>query len=625
MMRSEKRGRGSSSSSPSGRPPKRRRRRAGFFYKLFMMLLLIVLWPFGLLMLWQRKLRWNVGTKLLTSVVTLFACVVLFGFALTADTGNPTYTQIQDSVNSFLDEAADWMVETGNVVGEKAKFVYESAGEFGDSLWVFGREVLANGIDEGVQLANSVKDKFAKPAAETDAPTTETTDEPSIKPAATASASPKASKAPAKTPAVSAAPTDEASAAPEDEASNTPAPEATLKVELPVVVSLPDLTAGDSTEEPAEEPTDAPTEEPTAAPTEEPTDAPTDEPTGEPTDAPTEAPTDEPTNAPTDEPTVKPAVSADDALPVYIPQAAPNASAGKPIAEGILNTDGTLEAAALSGEEANAASNLYRLKPAALATVYFNSNGKTYHYTTKCGKMNRAEEHVLGDAAETRHQRCTLCETPDKSILDESYIVWLDEDNIAHMSDECADFEGRWTLQTVAQANEDGRSGCTTCGADAYLAAVMNGEDIQLTWDEGSFAGEAAVPAAGSITPEIALKPAAQATVYHSSNGKWYHTFTRCQNMTGGKAYALEDCVDGFKTCTKCGAPSPDFIGKPCLWQDESKLCHTTDECADFKGQYTLILRDDALAQEMSGCTLCGADQYLIKGTSVHYLETSVG
>ena len=94
MMRSEKRpGHGPSAGNSGGnRPPKRRRRRAGFFYKLITLLLLLTLWPLGLLLLWRRRLRWGALTKLLTSIVTLAASIILIGFALTVNTGNPAYT-----------------------------------------------------------------------------------------------------------------------------------------------------------------------------------------------------------------------------------------------------------------------------------------------------------------------------------------------------------------------------------------------------------------------------------------------------------------------------------------------------------------------------------------------------
>ena len=113
MMRSEKRNgiRPPSSGNSGKKPPRRRRRRrAGFFYKLLMVLLLLVLWPVGLLMLWQRKVRWGAGTKLLTSVVTLVASIILIGFLLTVNTGNAQYSAMQNSVNDFLDEAADSLV-----------------------------------------------------------------------------------------------------------------------------------------------------------------------------------------------------------------------------------------------------------------------------------------------------------------------------------------------------------------------------------------------------------------------------------------------------------------------------------------------------------------------------------
>ena len=51
------------------------------------------------------------------------------------------------------------------------------------------------------------------------------------------------------------------------------------------------------------------------------------------------------------------------------------------------------------------------------------------------------------------------------------------------------------------------------------------------------------------------------------------------------------------------------------LWLDEAGVCHTSDECAAFSGQYTLISRDDALAKGLTACPDCGAAEYLIPGT----------
>ena len=411
MMRSEKRsGSGPAHHSPAsgGRPPRRRRRRAGFFYKLFMLLLLLTVWPLGLLMLWRRKVRWGIPTKLLTSVVTLAACIILIGFALTVNTGNAQYTAVQDSVNSFLDAAADTLIETGGIVADHAAEMVEGMEDMADALWESNKIHLANGIDAGVSLTQRAKNgvlELIEKVKTTSEPTAEATDAPSPLP---------------EDADTSAAPTDAESSAENDESSLFPA--------------VPESTPDEAGAAPLSEPSSESTNTPDAELTEEPTDAPTAEPIEEPTDAPsnetaeaTETPTTAPTQAPTPEPTVYP------------------------------------------------------------------------------------------------------------------------------------------------------------------------------------------------VVPSVTLKPAAQATVYHSTNGQWYHSFNRCSGMTGGGAYTLEECAATLKRCRACGAADPALIGQPCLWMDEFKKCHTSDECSAFEGKYTLILRDEALVQGLVGCDKCGGSEYLLANTTIDY------
>ena len=51
------------------------------------------------------------------------------------------------------------------------------------------------------------------------------------------------------------------------------------------------------------------------------------------------------------------------------------------------------------------------------------------------------------------------------------------------------------------------------------------------------------------------------------------------------------------------------------LWQDEKGICHTSDECAAFKGAVTLVERDAALEKGLKACPDCGAADYLKPGT----------
>ena len=589
MMRSEKRGSSGPvhrSPAPGKKPP--RRRRAGFFYKLLMMLLLLTLWPVGLFLLWRRKLRWGVATKLLTSVVTLAACIVLIGFALTVQTDNVQYTAVQDSVNSFLDEAADTLINAGDIISEKAELVHEGMSEMGDALWSVGKTYLADGIDAGVLFAQQAKQEVS----------------------------------------------------------------ALLES---ISIESPETEGEESAEEPSVE----------AAPIE------TDEPAEE--DAGTPEASEPPVSA-------EITVNADDTtLPIFMPESSPAAQNGKSIAEGTLSRSGSLA----EGEVAPTAEPTVEVLPTATlepltftvksaesATVFYNDGGKCYHKTSACASMKTSVEHVLGDTRTVSNHRCTICGTPDKSILDETHVVWTDAENTAHLSDECSAFSGMWNLIPAAEANEKELTACAECSADLYLRAVAAELDVVILRPEEEAAEAAAeeaeptveptaeptpeptaepipeptaeptpeptaeptpkptaeptpepTPEPVIVVPTVTLKPAGEAIVFHSSNGRFYHSQDVCTNMTGSDPYFLSECVDGYKSCNTCDAPDASLVDQPCLWSDKNELCHVSDECADFTGSFKLILRDEALAEGRLGCVVCGASEYLVPGTIISYDE----
>ena len=164
MMRSEKRDRTTqpAHNDSHSRPRRRRRKGAGFVYKFLMMLLLLLLWPFGLLMLWRRKVRWSGAMKLLVSLVTLAACILIYGFALTIPVNNPQYNAIQDKANDYLDVSADWLVNAGHVVADKSVEVWDGVTNLSDAAARRGMEVLPDALEKGVDLAGQAKVKFVE-------------------------------------------------------------------------------------------------------------------------------------------------------------------------------------------------------------------------------------------------------------------------------------------------------------------------------------------------------------------------------------------------------------------------------------------------------------------------------
>ncbi len=376
-------------------------------------------------------------------------------------------------------------------------------------------------------------------------------------------------------------------ATPSPEPADTAAPEVTPDVTdaLPEIIeiSLPENTpdpdsgkplsngtltaAGEfkPDETPAPTDTPAPTPEPTPEPT--PTDEPEDGEDIQWTTAEEAAATEEPTPTPTAEPT-----------PTPTPEPTPTPVPDVPV------------------------------KAPGDATVYYNKEGKLYHMRSSCKKMTSAKPHTLAEAVEAGKQKCNACGSPDAAVLEAKDVVWADEKKVFHTTDECAKFEGQWTLIALEDALKGEYTPCPECRADIY--AIVNAEPTPTPTPEPT-----PVPEAEKVSPAATLKPAGDARVYHSSNGKFYHRRSVCQGMTGSKAYKLSEITSKYRRCKTCDAPDTALVGKKCLWMDEDGLCHTSDECAKFKGAYTLIERDEALEAGKAGCPDCGADEYLVPNT----------
>ena len=558
MVRSEKRRRPEPQrpvGQGHGRPPKKRRPRAGFFYKLIMVILLLTLWPFGLIMLWNRRLRWGGLTKFFTTIITLMACILLIGTALTVKTSNPGFTAAQEKVNGVLDAAADSLVDFSVRLGERVELSLEALEELNTLYQQHSLLQTADAIDQGVEIAQNLKAR----ASELFAGLTSNSD-------------------------------------PSDSPEKTPAPDGDMDTE-----NNPDA-------EPA--PDGAEAEDGTVA-------------------------------APTSAPAAEIAVNAaDEELPVYIPESAPELENGAAVISGTLSRAGVLEAGTLEPTPAPTPETLsFAVKPAAEAIVYFNiGSGRYYHMTTVCGSMKNADTHTFAETAANIHEPCERCTPPAKELLEETYIVWLDAGNTAHLTDECAVFEGQWNIVSAAAAIEEGYAGCTACGADLYLEALKNGQTVTLegAQPEGEETPEITPeptpeatlaptpePSPQVVTPRETLKPAAEAVVYHSSNGRFYHMNDHCSGMTGGSAYTLAQCVkENFQQCNACSAPSPEALEQLSLWQDEDAVCHVSDECDYFVGTYALIDREKALEDGLVGCTYCGAVDYLIPFTVMNVYET---
>lgn len=323
----------------------------------------------------------------------------------------------------------------------------------------------------------------------------------------------------------------------------------------------------------------------------------------------------EPTEAPVEAPT--------DNIAVTLPESTPDPVSAQPLESGTLTDEGlepgvTPEAAAAEPTpvaetptpvptEEPAKENPIPVKDPAEAVVYYNASGVSYHIASSCKGMSTAVQHTLAEAIADGKRPCTNCTVPEASILEAENVIWTDEAGYIHTKDDCEAFTGKYVLMTLSDAYAAGFELCGGCPADVYAS-------------HSGVVRPTATPGPETILPGTDLKPVGEVTVYHSSNGSYYHRFEVCKGMSGSNPYTLQDSVDdNFKRCRTCNAPDPELIDAHCLWVDKNGACHTSDECSLFSGDYDFILRDDALAQGMTGCIECGADEYLQPNTIIAY------
>ena len=153
MMRSEKRPAYNRAQPP--RPIKRRRTR--YSYLILTLVVAVLLWPVGLFLIWNRRLRCGVGGKLLWSVATLAVFCGLVIALLTVPTTNEDFQRFQDGANDLIatvvaDAKVGW-----ETFSERSQDAFVNMRTVGCSAGNFLLNKAADGIEVGVSLGRDAR------------------------------------------------------------------------------------------------------------------------------------------------------------------------------------------------------------------------------------------------------------------------------------------------------------------------------------------------------------------------------------------------------------------------------------------------------------------------------------
>lgn len=427
MMRSEKRPTGRPASAPSGRARRKKSKRHPL-YAFFTVLALIVLYPVGLVMLWVRKLRWRSMTKLMLSLVTGVAFFVLCAFALNTPFENEAITDMQTRAKQQLTHVTSAM---RTAVSNKETIEYNLT-TLGPHIINLAGNAAAQATMEAVpQISENLNLLYSR-AGRLSRGLVRHVDHEGRD----------------LLYSLGVLPTPEPTLAP----ISTPTPRPTAKP-TPVVTMAPTI---------------APTEEPTGVPSAEPTDDQT-EPTA------TAAVT--PTVRPTATPTARPTVAAPTRTPAesLVPESQALNVQQSPVLSSVAVSPTPVTPTAKPTPTPVPTPSptpiiLPDIKPFGLTTVYYYDSGRSYHTGPTCSGMSNAPAHTLAEAGEAGKRRCGTCKPPELSMIDAEMIVWCGDDEVFHITDECAALTETWTALPFDEAwLEDGMTGCALCGADLYV------------------------------------------------------------------------------------------------------------------------------------------------------------
>ena len=193
------------------------------------------------------------------------------------------------------------------------------------------------------------------------------------------------------------------------------------------------------------------------------------------------------------------------------------------------------------------------IKDVADAPVYFTANGTFYHCIKNCTGMQNAVSHTLREAKNEGKKYCNNCSPISFATMENRDLryLWVDNQNVAHTSDECLEFAvGGYRIMLFDEVYSGHYSYCPSCKAEVvYDYMAQNDKSFNVNIEEAD------------AETQLLYRAEEAVTVYYGTNSRYYHANRECQQMTDHRYdHNLFEALhrDGMKPCQSC---NPDNEG----------------------------------------------------------------
>lgn len=247
--------------------------------------------------------------------------------------------------------------------------------------------------------------------------------------------------------------------------------------------------------------------------------------------------------------------------------------------------------------------------------VWCTEKGNYYHYDEHCSGMEGAKRRPLTEAQEMGKNTCPVCGPSEydgqagKEPIE--FIYYSEDSQYFHKNQTCAGetyplkAEALNTFFAAADAAVN-KSPCPVC--------LPHG--ITMIGD-GAYVNLHKTPEITPAEPDPKAELFAEATVFCTEGGSYYHSYADCSGMLNASAIRLSEAVEmGKETCPRCLGPAFVFT------TPHGEYYHSEKNCSGMEGA-TAMNPEEALWWDKHPCPTCIIDKKVnVASCDMYYHES---